>query len=176
MVKLAIFGKMCSGKTTIANNLIEINNQFVKLSFADKVKDIAKELFNMEDKDRKLLQMIGTKMREIDEDVWAKYIIEKANSFEYVIIDDLRFINEFKALKKNDFKIIKLKISEELQKKRLQSEYPFTWRNHIENIQHQSETEIELIDDYEIDLIIDIDKNEENILEIINNFLKPFQK
>ena len=72
MTKIAITGKMCSGKTTIANYLIEKNNQFVKISFADKVKEIATDLFNMKEKNRYLLQSIGTKMREIDEDVWAR--------------------------------------------------------------------------------------------------------
>ena len=50
MVKIAIIGKMCSGKTTVANHLMKINNKFVKISFADKVKEIAKDLFGMEKK------------------------------------------------------------------------------------------------------------------------------
>ena len=43
-------------------------------------------------------------MREIDEDVWAKYIINKTKDKEYCIIDDLRFQNELNYL--NDWIII----------------------------------------------------------------------
>ena len=171
MVKIAIIGKMCSGKTTVANYLMKINNDFVKLSFADKVKEIAKDLFGMEKKDRKLLQMIGTKMREIDKDIWAKYTAKKANISEFVVIDDLRYKNEFDIVKKNGFKIIKLKISNELQLSRLKKEYPDTWQNHISNCNHQSEIEIDLIDENEIDLVIDVDKNINQIFEIIDTLL-----
>ena len=94
MTKIAITGKMCSGKTTIATYLIAKNNQFVKISFADKVKEIATDLFNMKEKNRYLLQSIGTKMREIDEDVWASYTVNKACKQNFVIIDDLRYKNE----------------------------------------------------------------------------------
>ena len=44
------------------------------LSFADKIYDIAYDLFDMKEKDRKLLQDIGQKMREIDEKIFIKYI------------------------------------------------------------------------------------------------------
>ena len=37
-MKIAIIGKICSGKTTTADILIGLNNDFQKLSFAGKVK------------------------------------------------------------------------------------------------------------------------------------------
>ena len=65
MVKIAITGKMYGGKTTIAKYIMEKNNNFIKLSFADKVKEIASDLFDMKEKDRYLLQSIGTKMLKL---------------------------------------------------------------------------------------------------------------
>ena len=41
-MKIAIHGKMCYGKTTLANIIKEFNNSYEILSFGQKVKDIAK--------------------------------------------------------------------------------------------------------------------------------------
>ena len=71
------------------------------ISFGGKVKDIARDLFKMEGKDRSLLISVASKMREIDPDVWAKYVvfdIERENK-QKCIIDDLRFQNEADYLK-----------------------------------------------------------------------------
>ena len=56
-MNIAISGPMCSGKTTTANLLKLINNDFKIYSFGQKIKDIAHELFNMDKnfKDRSLL-------------------------------------------------------------------------------------------------------------------------
>ena len=47
-MKIAIYGKMCYGKTTVANILKDYNNSFKIYSFGQKVKDIAVDLFQME--------------------------------------------------------------------------------------------------------------------------------
>jgi len=65
-MKIAIYGPMCSGKTTVANILQETDKRYSIYSFGQKIKDIAKELFQMEGKDRSLLINIADKMREID--------------------------------------------------------------------------------------------------------------
>ena len=120
-MRIAILGKMCSGKTTTSNFIIDYlkNNENIiikKVSFATKVYDIAYDLFDMKIKNRELLQSIGTKMREIDEDIWIKYVLK--NNKNNIIIDDLRYPNELKALKKEIY-IIKLdliKSSKEIKK------------------------------------------------------------
>ena len=66
-MKIAIYGPMCSGKSTIASIIQENNSDYKIFSFGKKIKDIAFELFNMEGKDRSLLINIADKMREIDE-------------------------------------------------------------------------------------------------------------
>ena len=78
-MKIAVCGKMASGKTTFANMLINQKGEGTVLSLAKKVKDIGTELFFMEGKDRPLLQKIGMKMREIKEDVWLDYLIQSAD-------------------------------------------------------------------------------------------------
>ena len=71
-MKIAICGKMCSGKSTLANTLKIMDNRYTIYSIGQAVKDIGADLFGMKEKDRNLLIQIGAKMREIDPDVWTK--------------------------------------------------------------------------------------------------------
>ena len=49
-MKIAITGKMCSGKSTIANMIKQLNSDYEIYSYAGKIKDIAIELFDMKEK------------------------------------------------------------------------------------------------------------------------------
>ena len=77
-MKIAIAGQMASGKSTLANKmqeeLISLDYRVERHSLATKVKEIGSNLFGMVEKDRKLLQQIGMKMREIRPDVWIDYM------------------------------------------------------------------------------------------------------
>ena len=57
-----IVGKMCSGKSTLSNKIIKYYKRFgIKLekrAFADKVYELARDLFDMKKKNRLLLQQI----------------------------------------------------------------------------------------------------------------------
>lgn len=138
-MKIAIYGPMCSGKTTVANIIKEINPKYEIFSFGGKIKELAKELFDMRNKDRTLLITIADKMREIDEDVWAKYIINQTTDNEYCIIDDLRFQNELDYL--DGWKIICLTTSLEERIIRIKKLYPENFNDHLKNMQHISETD-----------------------------------
>ena len=101
---IAISGKLQSGKDTIADYLV-LKHGFTRIAFADKLKDIAKDLFNWDgvkdDSGRKLLQELGCQMRNVRKDVWVDYVfraIRKHNDMNWVITD-VRFLNEFKSLK-----------------------------------------------------------------------------
>ena len=119
----------------------------------------------MKVKDRKLLQDIGTNMRLIDPDVWVNYIINSND--DNVIIDDLRFENEARLLKQNNWIIIRLNITDELQRKRIIETYPDTYQDHLNNLNHESELEISKLDQY-IDLDLDCDNID---YEKINNII-----
>ena len=141
-MKIAISGPMGSGKTTIANLIINSNPEYKIYSFGQKIKDIAYELFNMNKdfKDRSLLINIADKMRDIDPDVWAKYIIKQTNSYNHCIIDDLRFQNELDILEKdNDWIYIVLNIDNKVRLDRLKKLYPNNYSDHIKNMGHLSE-------------------------------------
>ena len=112
--RIAFAGKMQVGKTTSADYLVQ-KYGFIKLSFAGKLKEIAKDLwpeqFESGQKPRKLLQDLGMKMREIDQDVWVKYLVRIVRSLpkeSNIVVDDLRFMNEYKALKNEGFFIVRI--------------------------------------------------------------------
>lgn len=171
-MKIGICGQMCSGKTTIAKHIVSENNSYYVTSFAKKLKEIAKELFNMENKDRKLLIDIGKKMREINPDVWINYTIKDSNNYKNVIIDDVRYLNEFNKLKENNWTMIKLIISEELQLERMKMTYPDTWEEHCKHIKDNSEN-INSIPNDLFDFIIEINhENQHLVKNKIFNFLK----
>jgi len=165
-MRIAICGKMGSGKTYIADKLAKEYN-LEKVSFAEKIKDIAFDLFNIEQKDRKLLQIIGDKMKEIDKDIWIKYLLKKIKNKNNIIIDDLRFQNELYYLKKNNFIILGLTIDNKTQLLRLKDKYGDEYINHIGRQNHNSEQEI---DNLECDLkIISNEKTFENIIIYLNS-------
>jgi len=141
-MKIAITGKMCSGKSTVAQILSEEDERFKILSFGRKVKEVAQDLFDMRDKNRTLLVTIGTKMREIDPDVWTKYVLKQTKGLTHCIIDDLRYQNEYESLVKEGFKIIYLDIDPEIQENRIKINYPNNYEDHLKNRGHSSEQSI----------------------------------
>ena len=143
-MKIAICGPICSGKTFLTNYLKKKYN-LKRNFFGDKVKDVARELFNMEYKDRKLIQTVADKMKEINQDVWVNYIIKQTIDKDNIIIEDLRFLNEAKFLQDNGFIIIKLTVEENIQWLRLKQTYPTTWQEHLNNFNHNSERNFNLI-------------------------------
>jgi hypothetical protein len=139
--RIAFYGPMCSGKSWCANYLV--NNQgFRKVAFADKLKEIAYQLYGVAGKDgesRTVLQDLGQHLRKIDEDVWIKYALseiqrierwgEKMREFENpisIVLDDLRYINEAQALKDNGFKLVLVLVEPEVREERIRTLYPDT--------------------------------------------------
>ena len=166
-MKIALIGKMCSGKTYVSKILMR-RCALKKFAFADKVKEVAKDLFNMNQKDRKLLQQIGQSMRNIDQYVWINYLLYKIENEDRVIIDDVRYPNELQALREREFIVIKLIVDKETQQKRLMETYPNNYMEHIDNMNHISEMHIDKLKaDYEI-------KSDEHVIENILKAIDPY--
>ena len=84
MVKIAICGKMASGKTTLANHLVN-NHDFHKYSLAQPVKDLARFLFDIpnELKDRILFQKVGDGARNhLYNEVWLDTMLSRVEQYE----------------------------------------------------------------------------------------------
>ena len=69
-------------------------------------------------KDRKLIQDLAEKLKEIDNDIWIKQLNKNIKNKNNIIIDDLRFVFRFFYLKSNNYFIIKLLINKNQQIKR----------------------------------------------------------
>lgn len=60
-------------------------------------------------KDRKFLQFVGTDWaREQDPDVWVNIAMKGLDTTKNLYISDLRFPNEFRKLKQNNWKCVKI--------------------------------------------------------------------
>lgn len=92
--RIMLSGKGGTGKDTVADYLVAMYG-FKKISFAEPIYKIAKEYFGMEIKDRWLLQQIGNKLREIDDEVWVRYAFNEASKYEKVVFADTRFEIEY---------------------------------------------------------------------------------
>jgi hypothetical protein len=129
MVIVGIHGKARSGKTTAANYLI--NQQgFMRMSFADALKEAANLIFGIpmtelysdqkSEFTRDVLQKLGTDCcRTLDPQVWVKALDRKIGErYKFkpsskIIVDDVRFFNEAEMLKDWGAGIIKLKAGHE---------------------------------------------------------------
>ena len=170
-MKIAFSGPICSGKSTMSKYLQEEYNCKI-ISFAQPVKTYCTEIFEMKNKDRKLLQTFADKCKEINPFVWVnlaeKEILKNIN--KNIIIDDLRYPNELSMLKKHNFIIIKLCINRDFQIRRIKKTYPYTFNQHIERLYHTSETYYEKLNyDYKIN-INELNQNhiKNNIKDIVN--------
>ena len=139
-MKIAICGKMCSGKSTLAKMICQHDNRYKIYSFGKKVKEVATDLFSMdpETKDRKLLTNLATHMRDIDENVWVNYVLSQTKGQEYCIIDDLRYQNEYDALVKDGWIFIQTNVRPHIQESRLKMFYK-NYKDHMECVNHISE-------------------------------------
>jgi hypothetical protein len=147
-MKIAFGYKMGSGKDTSVEYMIgKFGGQ--KISFADPIYSIMtyaqKTCGFANEKDRKFLQWIGTEWgREKNSNIWIDIALGRSSTNENCFISDLRFQNEFDALKENGWTCVKLK-----------REYDNISIAGTGIITHISENELDNIDDFKWDYIIE---------------------
>lgn len=119
LILIGFSGLKQSGKTTAAN-LLNIETEFLKLSFAEPVKKIASLMGWNGQKDengRKILQILGTDIGRnlINKNIWINHmeeILNKLRNFSYgtlkIVIDDVRFDNEVEWINNHGGKVINI--------------------------------------------------------------------
>jgi dephospho-CoA kinase len=126
IIKIALTGKLRSGKDTAANHLY-IRHSFDRVAFGDALKKNAHAAFpwvSEFSKPRALYQQFGQLMRQIEPDVWVKHAeraVSGAIDFNVhtgaenvgVVITDLRQPNEYEWAKANGFTIIRVTAPDE---------------------------------------------------------------
>lgn len=175
-MKIAISGKMGSGKTALAN-VLQDRYLFHKFSFADKLKKTAMDLWGLSRDDvygpnkknyRKLMQDFGKHMRDVDENVWVNIILREIKAREAlietygtenifgdnIVIDDVRYKNEYHALKEAGFVMVRMDASDTARKRRLGDGFLET--NHL--------SEVDLDDIIDWDMVVLNDSEDLNTL------------
>jgi KaiC/GvpD/RAD55 family RecA-like ATPase len=106
MIGVAISGKAAAGKTTLASHIVHACDEedipVVRIGFADALKEEVRQKYGIDKSmvgGRDALIRHGTAMRDKDKEYWIRPVREKTMqavaSGQLVVIDDLRFLNEF---------------------------------------------------------------------------------
>lgn len=125
-VVILLSGKAGSGKTSTAKYLKNIANQLGFeadiFSFGKQVKEVCSWFgWNglKDERGRKLLQSIGMAVRDYDLNFWVDYLFKEEidnhvrNPFDFIIIDDNRFINEIEYPKNKGYQVFTVRIMSE---------------------------------------------------------------
>src|SRR5699024_7573604 len=146
-IKIALTGKMRSGKSTVAE-ILWLDYDLTRRSFGGALKYYADKMFEGSEvypieveeygepcpfdgkrdtrikKPRKLYQDFGQAMRQLDENIWIRHVEQGIEydrlftKYKGVVIDDLRQPNEYEWAKANGFTIIRVDASEDLRLER----------------------------------------------------------
>lgn len=148
-MRVAFYGPMCSGKTYLANYLVQ-NYGFRRMGFADKLKEVAQDLFDIDPKNknnfnRKLLQEFSDDIKKWGgEDIFVKHFLKNLPPLEYnITCDDLRYPFEAVALRAEGFKIVSVNSYENIRQERILKLYPDT---SLEAQRHKSEQDYKQIE------------------------------
>lgn len=146
-MKIAIFGKIRSGKDTLGKILID-EYGFTKKAFAEGIGEIIEKYFPdafKGGKPRQHYQVIGQALRTLDPNVWVNYLLNNIKNLkcENIVITDGRQLNEAKRLKEEGFLIVKVTADEELRLKRMQQLGDVF---NEEALQHETELNVDLIE------------------------------
>lgn len=155
----------------IANNEYEFEKllkEFGKLrrQFSH-VKDTKKKTNDV----REMLQVVAKTISEnVREDIWVQTSIKEMNKLikegkTKIVHDDLRYQFEFDRLRKAGFVILRLEVSEKVQKKRVKTLYG---KIAPERYDHISETDL---DNSKFDYVIDADQPLINMLDEIKQLI-----
>ena len=158
-LKIALVGKMRSGKDTVGEQLINLYG-FRRYAFGDGIKEIVETYFPLawvDGKPRRHFQHIGQSLRELDEDVWVNYCLDKVsdNTYDNIVITDARQENEVKALREAGFIIVKVICDEAIRIERMRANND---NFNLEDLQHETELYVD-------DVVADIELRNEGTLE-----------
>lgn len=152
MVKIAICGKIRSGKDTLAGYFVEQGlNEFKFAMGIDEIIDKYFPTARVHGKPRRYYQHIGQQLRELDGDVWVNYTLSHIhrlerlypNSLNGAVISDMRQPNEAASARAAGFIVIKVITDEQERLSRMQMlGDQFT----AEDLEHETERNVDKID------------------------------
>lgn len=184
IMKIALFGKMRSGKNTVADILKE-QYEFKEFAFGDGIGEIITKYFPeafVNGKPRRHYQHIGQELRKLNPDVWVNYLFRSVNHYltqeqadslimnrkanENIVITDGRQLNEAERLKEAGYIIIKVETPEDIRIQRIkESGDNFS----PEQLNHETEKQVDLI---EADVVIKNDGTLEQLKALVGCLVK----
>ena len=167
-MKVAFCGSMGSGKTYAAIHLSNgIDAKIMSIS-----KPIKEIVSDMGQTGRGSHIMVGTIGRQIDNRVWIDKMMERIQKHDHldtnIIVDDVRFENEAKALKDAGFILVYLDTPWHVRFQRIR-ERTDDLNEHIQWFAHPSEVALEKVDKSYFDFIC---KKEEDVDLVIKDLSK----
>lgn len=161
-VKIALIGKMRSGKDTFADPLLSRRNIVTYgYKFSNGITEIISDYFPdalIKGKPRKFYQTIGQTLRQLDPDVWIKHTACEINydlsfkdttGLDTLIITDVRQPNEVQWCRDNGFTLIKIVTDDTTRKERIEA-----CGDQFEPEYFYHDTEL-AVDDVEADIYVD---------------------
>ncbi|MDC3413922.1 AAA family ATPase [Terrihalobacillus insolitus] len=174
-IKIALTGKMRSGKDTVADYLVD-KYEFTPFRFSEGIWATIRLLYPQaaasKEKPRRLLQEIGQKLRMVDENIWVNYMFNEIERLgaSLIVVTDLRQPNEYQALRENGFFIVRVKADEGVRLNRIMSENDnFT----INDLHHETEMHL---DSFKVDYELDNNGTLEDLhnqIEVMFNEINP---
>lgn len=172
--KLSIYGKMRSGKDTVADIIEqEVPYPSTKIAYGNELKGSYHDIFgvNGSAKDRDGYQWFGQAMRSWKPRVWIDKLDEvidilEGNRDQTIIVTDMRQPNEYEHLKNRGFTMIKVETPEHIRIERMKERGEFVTD---EQLNHETERNI---DDYEWDHRIINDGSLEDLKQKVYEVLR----
>ena len=193
-IKIALTGKMRSGKSTVAE-ILWLDYDLTRRSFGGALKYYADKMFEGSEaypieveeygepcpfdgkrdtrikKPRKLYQDFGQTMRQLDEDIWIRHVEQAIEvdklfpDYKGVVIDDLRQPNEYKWAKANGFTIIRVNAREDF---RIQRAFNSGDKFDLNSLEHDTEQHV---DSFAVDYEINNDSGREALRRKVGEIL-----
>ena len=174
-LKIALVGKMRSGKDTVAD-ILQKEYKFNRIAFGDKLKELAHMIFPhvpLDPKPRELYLFMNT-MREFHEDVWVYHLANTYNSIKNnshgIVITDVRQQNELDWCKKNGFTILKVVCDDTIRLERIKASGD---AHKEEYLTHNTESSVDQLefDDW-IDNSGNLEDLHEQVVTVLYNTIK----
>lgn len=151
-IKIALCGRMRSGKDTFAS-LLKEEFQFEEFKMSHGITEIIQKYYPEKfelGKLREHYQTIGQTFRQLDPQVWIKYTDEAIQRFNKdfegedipIVISDIRQDNEYAYAKDNGYLVIKVEASENVRIRRC-IDANDVW--HKEALSHETEVSVDNI-------------------------------
>lgn len=171
-IKIGILGKAGVGKNFFADQLCEALRipYACQCAFADVLYEICEDEHGMTKKDRKLLQDVGRIKREEDPLFFVNRLMEKIEDMDFVIVTDVRQVNEYKALKEAGFLFVRVEADLDLRLKRIaERDQIVITEEYVNLLSDKSETDLDHLPAMRF-------INNSNTQEAFNSFIPRLKK